>query len=203
MPPAFDAFPATSREAGKRCAICQTTIGDGEEVGRCSKCDTPFHVECWDENGGCATYGCELMPETVKPQTAEVPDSYWGQQDKQCPRCGSTIKVAALRCRHCGATFESRAPVSPGELAASHAGPDLGTARMVAVLVFITGLVPCTAPLTLVFGSIWYLASRPVIAKLPSTHRVMMILGLAAALATTLFVIAAAIMMTLGPDQLG
>ena len=49
--------------AGKLCTICQTKIDAGEEVRkRCTRCHSSFHVSCWDEVGGCGTYGCEEAP---------------------------------------------------------------------------------------------------------------------------------------------
>ena len=39
-----------------RCQVCGTSI-DGAHV-RCTRCDTPHHVDCWEFNEGCSTYGC-------------------------------------------------------------------------------------------------------------------------------------------------
>ena len=32
---------------------------ESEETFFCPDCKTPYHVECWYENGGCAVYGCD------------------------------------------------------------------------------------------------------------------------------------------------
>jgi hypothetical protein len=40
------------------CSICQTAVQSGEEAGKCESCGLPFHLECWQANLGCATYGC-------------------------------------------------------------------------------------------------------------------------------------------------
>lgn len=40
------------------CSICQTEVAPHEQAHRCSKCELPYHRECWQENLGCATYGC-------------------------------------------------------------------------------------------------------------------------------------------------
>jgi hypothetical protein len=40
------------------CSICLTAVQPGEEAGKCDSCGLPFHVECWQANLGCATYGC-------------------------------------------------------------------------------------------------------------------------------------------------
>ena len=40
------------------CSICQTPVQSGEDAGKCESCGLPFHLECWQANLGCATYGC-------------------------------------------------------------------------------------------------------------------------------------------------
>jgi predicted amidophosphoribosyltransferase len=161
--PSLEAFEAGERESGRLCAVCQTAIALGEAVGRCPRCEAPYHRECWSENGGCAAYGCELAPQTVKAEEGAAPQTYWGQEEKDCPRCAQRIKVAALRCRHCGAVFD-----------------------------FAAGIVPCTAPFAFAFGGVWYLLRRRQIARLASTYRILALLGVVAAGAVTLVFTAAA-----------
>lgn len=43
------------------CSICQSPIEEGDDVIKCSACHLPFHVECWQENLGCSTYGCSQV----------------------------------------------------------------------------------------------------------------------------------------------
>ena len=40
------------------CSICQTIVQSTEAAAKCNACGLPFHVECWEANLGCATYGC-------------------------------------------------------------------------------------------------------------------------------------------------
>jgi len=40
------------------CSICQTRIQPFENALPCNSCGLPFHVDCWQANFGCATYGC-------------------------------------------------------------------------------------------------------------------------------------------------
>jgi hypothetical protein len=40
------------------CPYCQTPIAEDEEEVHCPACRTPHHRQCWQENGGCAVYGC-------------------------------------------------------------------------------------------------------------------------------------------------
>jgi uncharacterized CHY-type Zn-finger protein len=192
-PAELSSAAAGSQETGLDCGICQTAIAPGETVGRCPECKAPYHAECWTENSGCATYGCALMPETVAAEGPRAPQSYWGREEKDCPHCGKRLRVAALRCRHCGTVFESAAPVSTERFMTEElTKPKLQNAKRGAVIVFVTGLVPCSAPFALLIGSIWYFNNRPTIARLSSTRRVLAVLGLLAALASTLLLLVAA-----------
>jgi len=41
----------------------------------CPACDVPHHAECWNENGGCTTYGCPESPERrASADTADFPE---------------------------------------------------------------------------------------------------------------------------------
>lgn len=44
---------------GKTCPYCQTPIKPGQMVKCCEKCKIFHHSECWDDNDGCTTYGCD------------------------------------------------------------------------------------------------------------------------------------------------
>ncbi len=44
---------------GKTCPYCQFPIKQDSETVLCSSCRVPHHRECWQENGGCTTYGCQ------------------------------------------------------------------------------------------------------------------------------------------------
>ena len=43
---------------GKTCPYCQFPIKQDSEAVQCQGCEVPHHRECWEENGGCTTLGC-------------------------------------------------------------------------------------------------------------------------------------------------
>ena len=45
----------------RECAICQSSIYPAEKTHPCPKCGLVFHAECWQENFGCASYGCDQV----------------------------------------------------------------------------------------------------------------------------------------------
>src|SRR5205809_1051321 len=57
---------SSSSLASASCPTCQTGIAAHEAAVSCPSCGQPHHQECWDEVGGCAIYGCQSAPETVK-----------------------------------------------------------------------------------------------------------------------------------------
>jgi len=48
------------------CPYCQTKIKNQNEAVTCVLCGTPHHADCWNENGGCTTYGCIENPNFKK-----------------------------------------------------------------------------------------------------------------------------------------
>jgi hypothetical protein len=40
-----------------RCSICYTVLAEGEAVTACPECQQDYHKQCWDEIGGCGSYG--------------------------------------------------------------------------------------------------------------------------------------------------
>src|SRR4051812_32699086 len=64
---------------GASCPICQTVVDETEDVLTCSECHQIHHRECWQEVGGCGTYGCSHAPALNKEAQAESEArSAWG-----------------------------------------------------------------------------------------------------------------------------
>jgi hypothetical protein len=56
----------------RECAICQSSIYPTEETTACPACQLVYHTECWQQNFGCASYGCTqvnaLAPKPAEPE---------------------------------------------------------------------------------------------------------------------------------------
>lgn len=42
------------------CPYCQTPVAASAQFVTCPACRTPYHPDCWQENRGCAVYGCTV-----------------------------------------------------------------------------------------------------------------------------------------------
>jgi hypothetical protein len=130
----------------ERCSICHTLIRPGEETETCPECRSSYHAACWEELGGCATYGCG---EAAPAEKAPVPHGETGWGDvKTCPACRREIHPASLYCR-CGAEFPHVDPMTPREYRDYLAGLQWAknTRRLLAFL-FALSLTGILAPVS-------------------------------------------------------
>ena len=164
----------------KTCAICQTVLLPDEVIKTCDKCKTEYHLECWNENGGCGTYGCELAPVIEKGHDQNPEYTQWGTETKICPMCGETIKISEMICPFCKEQFDTISPISTQEVKERLTKrPRKIEETKGAIKVFIFGLLGVTAPFNLVFGGIWYKENRAKLREASPTHNLLAIVGLA------------------------
>ena len=153
------------------CGICQTALTLEETRSDCPDCKAVYHTDCWQENKGCAVYGCTKVPETELRESLEIPVSYWGQEKKPCPSCAKEIMAAAVRCRWCGAEFKSSRPEGQGEFrnrkSIEKRAPEL---RRATVVLLIFSVIPFTAPFAAAYGFWWYGSKKDELNTLPSIY---------------------------------
>jgi len=152
------------------CTICMTPATEAEATTSCPSCRAPYHEECWTENGGCAVYGCAMVPKTENLTPLEIPPAFWGREDKDCPQCGKQILAMAVRCRHCGARVEANVEakgVYERRQARKARAPRL---KQLAVMFLIFSLLPLLSLVSTVFGTLYYRKNRDEIARLPGSY---------------------------------
>ena len=53
---------AEAQLVARTCPYCRYPFTEGAGAVSCRACGTPHHADCWRENGGCTTYGCQETP---------------------------------------------------------------------------------------------------------------------------------------------
>jgi predicted amidophosphoribosyltransferase len=114
------------------CAYClwRFTREVNEDITMCPSCATPYHTECFQENGGCATFGCALWASaeetTFAPPPPPPPPSGAGfvalesvgsvsqqfatpntQGPNFCSQCGNPLEEGYAFCSNCGTRVAS------------------------------------------------------------------------------------------------
>ena len=128
-----------------RCSICYTVIAEGEAPKTCPDCQVEYHLSCWDEIGGCGSYGCKQAAVAEKPPVPVLVGAGWGDS-KECPACARQIGSSLLVCG-CGARFPWADPMTRMDYADHVAREnEVKTARTALIWMFIFSLVGLTAP---------------------------------------------------------
>jgi hypothetical protein len=85
---------------GMICPYCSAELTTADEIVVCSLCGIPHHRKCWEDNKGCAAYGCANNPHRA--------GQYTGQPDASrfsgiyCPQCGARNGADNRYCVKCG-----------------------------------------------------------------------------------------------------
>lgn len=152
------------------CAICQTSIAGDEPATRCSACHLPYHEDCWQDYGGCATYGCEKAPKQEKTSRDAT---------KDCPFCAEEIPAKALRCPSCRERFDDARPVDGDEyIAARVNAPRLRRFEHKCLAYLVGSTVPCFGPIIATMGYLWLQNNAKSFADVSTVYRVMVQTGI-------------------------
>lgn len=117
----------------KVCPVCSTEISSDEEQIVCPDCKMAYHKDCWNDNNGCATYGCRsagcLNPPPMKIDVASdtglhngsVPENSQASSSNslECPFCHTRLSAGTKICWSCGHKLTS----SPVDADAPKPGP--------------------------------------------------------------------------------
>jgi hypothetical protein len=155
-----------------RCSICYTILAQGEPVTACPECQQDYHKSCWDEIGGCGSYGCKQAAVAEKPPLPVLVGAGWGDS-KKCPQCGNEIGSSLLVCS-CRARFPWADPMTAEEY---HAWLDqqaaISGARTLLIWMFILSLIGVTAPIAGPIAGIYAWAKRTQLAGTGGTYLAM------------------------------
>lgn len=57
------------------CPFCSADLGFDADLNNCPECGTSHHLDCWDENGGCAVVGCGTPQAAAKKKLPKIKNS--------------------------------------------------------------------------------------------------------------------------------
>jgi len=155
-----------------RCSICYTVIAQNEPATACPECTQEYHQTCWNEIGGCGTYGCKQAARAEKPPLPVLTGAGWGDT-KPCPACSLEISSSLLVCS-CGARFPWADPMTPAEFREwKDRQAALASARTKLIWLFIGSLVGVTAPIFGPIAGIYAHVKRNELAGAGGTYLVM------------------------------
>ncbi len=99
---------------GKVCPYCKSTFKEGDDIVVCSECEMPHHKDCWIDNKGCTTFGCQgtiqgidfAVDTTIScAPKYEIRDAVNVQEPEQpafCSKCGTALIPGNGFCGKCG-----------------------------------------------------------------------------------------------------
>lgn len=174
----------------KLCPYCKTNCTIGEPADFCPSCKTAHHPECWQENHGCAMFGCEQAPDTEKFSEMEIPISYWGKNNKPCPSCGKEIIATAIRCRNCGACFKTARPIDENEYEQQQEiKKQIPPKKKIIVILFVFNMIPVFAPFAAIISLFWFHINKKVILLLPNINQVLIKIGIIVGFTQTIIIL--------------
>ncbi len=80
---------------GKTCPYCQFPIKQDSEAVQCRACQVPHHRECWEENGGCTTFGCQETSFSTPAGRIEISESSGPENERATSLNGGINKFLA------------------------------------------------------------------------------------------------------------
>ena len=106
-----------NKYVGKICPYCKTEFKVNDEIVVCSECEMPHHKDCWIDNQGCTTFGCDgtiKSPEngtnsvTAKELSLDLSDNPSNQESYvYCTKCGAKNFSGSAFCCKCGSPIQS------------------------------------------------------------------------------------------------
>lgn len=176
-PEVVSAVMPAAGQAGALCQICQTATTAEDDCVVCPICQQIHHQDCWNEVGGCGTYGCEQAPQLEK-SAATKQLTAWGDT-KKCPSCGEEIKSIALKCRYCEARFETTDPMTAKDLKRQGVRTrKIENLKVTIVCLFVGSVIVCLAPIVLVAGLAILLPQMEQVKKCGPFHTTLAVISL-------------------------
>lgn len=91
---------------GSECLVCKEKFTDNDDIVVCPQCGTPYHRECYAEEGSCIN--TSLHEENKSWSETQKINHSEDELSKKCPFCNHDNKAHTLICEQCGASLVDR-----------------------------------------------------------------------------------------------
>ncbi|MDE7292998.1 MAG: DUF2628 domain-containing protein [Oscillospiraceae bacterium] len=85
---------------GYECKSCKKKFEENDDIVVCPDCGTPYHRECWKQNGKCIN---DELHESGKSWKADIEEKVESGEIARCKCCGNSLNPKQLFCDRCGA----------------------------------------------------------------------------------------------------
>lgn len=92
---------------GVKCFKCKKTFTENDDIIVCPECGTPYHRECYFEEGKCINYELHEKHETFSTETEKAKSA---GISVRCPVCETENPPLSLFCRKCGMPLSNNTP---------------------------------------------------------------------------------------------
>ncbi|MGN1113504.1 MAG: RING finger protein [Oscillospiraceae bacterium] len=127
---------------GTQCISCGKYFKDGDDIVVCPECGTPYHRECYLNEGKCINTDLHEKGQSWEPDYKAEENESVSEQNAQpirCPRCGEVNPPQGLFCQKCGSPLADSGAERPfneninnggfgGQNPDMGANPNMGTA---------------------------------------------------------------------------
>ena len=102
----------TNRFYGSRCISCGNVFKQGDDIVVCPECGTPYHRECYKNEGRCINTALHETGHSWKPVTEEEAAAAETNENGmiRCMRCGQENTAQTLFCTKCGLPLHQSEP---------------------------------------------------------------------------------------------
>lgn len=91
-----------NKYSGEKCIVCGEVFDDGQDIVVCPDCGTPYHRDCWDQNGECINTSLHESGEEWKPAPKIAFTPQASGEPIRCIRCGTENEAGRRFCGECG-----------------------------------------------------------------------------------------------------
>ena len=100
---------------GQSCTSCRKVFNEGDEIVVCPECGSPYHRECYKNEGRCIYTALHESGRGWQPENRNTLDP--AAVGRVCPNCGTHNDASASFCSGCGIPLRQPGQDQPAEQA--------------------------------------------------------------------------------------